>query len=306
MSDIFKGLTGGGWAGLAAWIFPSGMTLGLFWILVYPQTTIHYAAFDSLTSSEKAAVWLIAAVIIGLFLNAISTPMYRFLEGYTWPRYFRKRGVARQREIKAKIEQSSGGEGWEGGLNDERLARFPRIDNEIAPTQLGNAMRAFETYGATRFGLDSQVFWTELSAVVPKYLQTELDRSRANVDFFIALFYLSAVFAVVTATAVIAADSSWLLISIATASVLSMFLWYQLAVMSTSYWGVAVQALVNIGRTKLAEAIGLQIPNDIDAERDMWWLVSESVYDNNAVSQKKLDKFRVRPPTKPTKKRRVR
>ena len=78
------------------------------------------------------------------------------------------------------------------------VARFPSDDEEIAPTRLGNAIRALETYGPTRFELDSQVLWSELCAVVPKYLQTELDRSRATVDFFVALIFLSALFGAVT------------------------------------------------------------------------------------------------------------
>jgi hypothetical protein len=198
MSDIFKGLTGGGWAGFTAWILPSGLMLGLFWLLVYPQMRVQYATFDNLAGTEKGFVWLFAAVTLGVLLQALSTPMYRVLEGYLWwPSKCREYGISKQRKIKQALIEGLDGKGWKRGLQDERIARFPNDDEEIAPTRLGNAIRALETYGPTRFELDSQVLWSELCSVVPKYLQTELDRSRATVDFFVALIYLSALFGAV-------------------------------------------------------------------------------------------------------------
>ena len=188
MSDIFKGLTGGGLAGLTAWVLPSGFILGLFWLLVYPEMRAHFDRFDHLSATHKLFVWVFAAVFLGVFLQALSTPMYRLLEGYSWPRACRERSVAKQRAIKSRLEGNIGGTGWGKGLQEEQIARFPDF-NEVAPTRLGNALRALETYGATRFELDSQVMWSELNAVVPKSLQTELERSRAGMDFFVALFY---------------------------------------------------------------------------------------------------------------------
>src|SRR5262249_25930637 len=295
MSDIFKGLPGGGWAGLTAWILPSGLMVGLFWVLVYPQMRFHYPPFDGLTPTHKAFVWIAVAVTLGLFFNALSTPMYRLLEGYSgWPRRCQERGVSRQRAIKAGLERALGGRGWSRGLQDEQLARFPRLDTEIRPTRLGNALRAFETYGATRFGLDSQVMWTELSSIVPKYLQTELDRSRANVDFFVALIYLSTAFGAATIAAAFDGEVKPVLLLIGFIAFLLAFLWYEMAIISTSYWSRTVQALVNLGRVKLANAMGLEIPEKIEEEADMWWSLTSFVYDNNHNAMKNLDRFRKR------------
>jgi hypothetical protein len=293
VSDIFKGLTGGGWAGLTAWILPSGLALGLFWVFVYPHMRAHYPPFDVLDATQKTFVWLAAAVTIGLFFNALSTPMYRVLEGYLlWPRRCQDRGKDKQRAIKAKLLEALGGAGWARGLQDERLARFPQIDEETAPTRLGNAMRAFETYGATRFGLDSQVMWSELSSLVPKSLQTELDRSRASVDFFVALIYLSMAFGIVTIAFAFDGRIKPILILIGLLALLSIFIWYEMAVISTSYWSTTVQALVNLGRVKLANEMGLEIPKTIEEEREMWWALTSFVYDNTPEAMEKLNKYR--------------
>jgi hypothetical protein len=297
VTDILKGLTGGGWAGLSAWIFPSALVLGIFWLFVYPHSGVKYPLFDSLSVAEQTAVWIAAALTIGLLFNAISTPMYRLLEGYSWPQQLREYGVARQRSVKAKLSQNVGGEGWRSGLEAEKLARFPATDAEIAPTRLGNAMRAFETYGVTRFELDSQVLWTELSAVVPKYLQIELDRSRANVDFFVALFYLSAAFGFFSLVAMFGSNTKATLVAGAVVAFSSMRIWYSMAVESTSYWSSTVRALVNIGRAKLADEMGLELPDSIVAERRMWWLVVAHVYKADPDAAQELDRYRKHKPT---------
>ena len=88
--------------------------------------------------------------------------------------------------------------GWRRNLAAEKLSLYPMNENQMLPTRFGNALRSFESYGKTRFNLDSQPLWNELCAVTPKYIQDELDWSRASVDFFVACIYLSAIFGVTT------------------------------------------------------------------------------------------------------------
>jgi hypothetical protein len=58
-----------------------------------------------------------------------------------------------------------------------------------------------------------------------------------------------------------------------------MILWYEMAIISTSYWATTVQALVNLGRKKLANEMGLELPDSIEAERQMWWYLTSFVYE---------------------------
>ncbi|HXW29053.1 MAG TPA: hypothetical protein VEK55_06790 [Xanthobacteraceae bacterium] len=299
MLDLLKGLTGGGWAALYAWIFPSALAVGAFWLFVYPQIGVDVRThFDALTGTEKTAVFFGVSVALGLALDAISTPLYRFLEGYAWPAALRNWGVSRHLATKKRLETAvSEGTGWQLGLKLERLARFPTEDDEVAPTQLGNALRSFETYGKTRFNLDSQTLWSELCAVAPKYIQDELDRSRASVDFFVALVYLSAGFAVVSCGIAIAEKFRPGLLAVAVVAFASILLWYKMAVVSSSYWSTTVQALVNVSREKLAEQLGLQIPGSIEAEREMWGALTQFVFFGDINKAKVLDSYRKSPAT---------
>jgi hypothetical protein len=352
MSDLFKGLAGGGLAGLTAWILPSGFVLGLFWLVVYPQMRAHYQPFDQLTANNKLLLWVFAAVVLGVLLQALSTPMYRILEGYWWPRRCQERGVAKQSARKSALREALSGEGpaagsqaeerptlhagfapggsaegqplagaqpsgaqrqldhaagrhdqthhsvdtrphpltgWARGLQDERIARFPIPDTEIAPTRLGNALRAIETYGSTRFCLDTQVLWSELCSLVPKSLQTELDRSRACIDFFIALVYLSFAFGVLSIAVAFDGRMRPILVIIGLIALFSTIAWYQMAIISTSYYASTVQALVNIGRFKLANELGLYVPYEIEHERRMWWLLKAFVFRNETAAAQELN-----------------
>jgi hypothetical protein len=88
LSDIAKGILGGGWSLIAGWILPTAINLILLFTLILPSMhgikiadTIRH---DSVT--EGSLVLLAASVVIGLTLNALQTPLYRVLEGYLlWP-----------------------------------------------------------------------------------------------------------------------------------------------------------------------------------------------------------------------------
>lgn len=289
MSEILKTL----WGKIHAWAFPSALTLGVYWLFVYPRSAIGHGWLADTTDAEKAAIFAALTAVLAYILNAFSTPLYRILEGYLlWPRWLQDRGVVRQRARKKALEGASTGSGWRRGLALEKLALYPKRDEQIVPTRFGNAIRSFETYGKTRFNLDSQTLWHELQAVVPKYIQSEIQDARSSVDFFVALIYLSA--ALGLATLVIAGlegfEASLLLIGIL--CFVASFTCHWLAVRATADWSYAVHALVNIGRVKLADSLGLQLPDTLEAEKTMWGLVTHYGFFADAPEGLLLDQFR--------------
>ncbi|MFF2437460.1 hypothetical protein ACFVU4_25350 [Streptomyces sp. NPDC058107] len=181
-------------------------------------------------------------------------------------------------------------------LLGERLARYPVQDDQVTPTRLGNAIRRLEEYGYDRYRLDSQVLWNELTAMAPEQARRQVDTARTSVDFFIALLYGHTVLVAMAlcATSVDSADPPVLL---GAAGVLCALcpLWYRAAVAATDEWAAAVRALVNLGRHPLAQAMGLQLPQDIAEEREMWRMVSRmsrSRFHDRAVA---LNRFRSPP-----------
>jgi hypothetical protein len=173
------------------------------------------------------------------------------------------------------------------------LRRYPVDDAQLAPTRLGNAIRRHEEYGHQRYLLDSQALWYELTAAAPKQLSQQVDAARAGVDFFVALLYGNVVVAL---TALISLSiyhqrSSALLLTVAIMIVFSL-LWYQLAVITTDDWALAVRALVDVGRKPLATALGLYLPKELDKEREMWRRYSRFVRRPYSDRPADLDEFR--------------
>src|SRR6478672_9794521 len=100
MSDLLKGLTGGSWSLLFAWVLPSALALGAIWILIYPllanvpisvaigsapaaasaATGSNALVATGLSFGDRCLILLVISFALGLVLNAISTPLYRLLE----------------------------------------------------------------------------------------------------------------------------------------------------------------------------------------------------------------------------------
>ena len=303
MLDILKGFAGKHWFPLVAWMFPSMLAILAFWLFTLPIMTAagwKIAVEINKLSTVEGAAWLAGgSIIIGVLLNTLSTPLYRLLEGYSWPGWLRRRAVAFQtkkyKELRRVVDRNIPGQAWERGLALEQLARFPSDPRQIAPTRLANAIRSFETYGKTRFNLDSQTLWTELCNSVSEDLRSEQELARAFVDLFVAMIYLGAAYAILMAITLIAVERTdplaW---SVVLVSVVIAAYSYRMAIIACDYWSITVQGLVNIGRKPLAELLGLQMPAKLADERVMWGLVTGFVFFGREDYGKKLDRFRIR------------
>jgi hypothetical protein len=82
MSDIVKGVLAGGWSLVVGWILPAALNLVLLWFLVLPQLGGDQAHWLRSSLPQQGVALLVAAVILGLLLAALQTPLYRLLEGY--------------------------------------------------------------------------------------------------------------------------------------------------------------------------------------------------------------------------------
>ncbi len=294
MSDILRGLASR--ASLIAWTLPSAIAAGAFALLVLPHID-HLPVFRdiaSLDSVAQAGVLAFTVVALAFLLDAFSTPLYRVLEGYLgWPQWLQNwrvtKQTARKESIKTAIKSASG---WQQGLLYERLSRFPDADDQIVPTRLGNALRAFETYAHNHFSLDSQSVWSELFASVPKSLQQEYESSRAGVDFFVAVFYLAALFGLIAFAVALTTGPLILLVGAAISFAL-LPIAYRLAYQNTSYWADTTRAVVNLGRKGLADNFGLVLPDSIQEERKMWQAVNAFIfYPYEKALAEALDEFR--------------
>jgi hypothetical protein len=113
--------------------------------------------------------------------------------------------------------------------------------------------------------------YEELTAVAPEALRGLPARRKATVDLYVNLVALSAVFGILT-TVLGLLYSSPVLMALLLAYVIIGLASYRLAVISCDRWRRAIEALVNLGRKPLAEALGYPFPIDPKEEREFWRL----------------------------------
>lgn len=292
---------------MLAWIVPSAAVVAVFVLAVLPEleTVTSLRRLASRTPLEAALLFSIAVLVLSVFFAYTALPIYRWLEGYTMPRALRAPLIKRQLRAWHRLQatyahQRDAGLDWYSTL--EQLAAYPSSTEEIMPTRLGNALRAMEDYGTSRFGLDSQSLWYELLAMAPNDVRRDAEDARAGVDFFISavahLAFLATVSAFVAIWAAVA-HGSW--IASAAAAVVSVALLpltYGQAVSNVGEWRLAIRALVNTGRVPLADGLGLRLPNTFQEERELWTkyvgLVAHGPHDTYL---RFLNRYRVRSPS---------
>jgi hypothetical protein len=145
--------------------------------------------------------------------------------------------------------------------------------------------------------MDSQTLWCELVAVTPKYIQSELESARSSVDFFVTLLYLSGIFAVTCLVIGVIEHFKIGILLLSIPALLLAVLSHWLAIRAIDAWSYPVHALVNLGRAKLADSLGLRLPETIVQEKAMWGLVVRYAYYADQKYGEKLDMYRK--PTEP-------
>lgn len=304
MGDLFKALTGGLARFVFAWIVPSVVTLGLFSIFVLPRVGDLYP-FDRLidlsedSSAAAALLFAFFVLVLSMLFAYSSLPIYRLLEGYSLPKRLQTRLIRRHvrawHRLKWQEQRALDADDVPDGLLKERLNAYPVTANRIRGTRLGNALTAMESFGVTRYGMDSQSLWYELQAVSPDTVRRQTEEGRSPVDFFVSSIAHFSLFALAcTGLAIVQQDLT--LLVFASFAALLLPLNYNLAVRNVKDWAGAVRALVNLGRRPLAEAVGLRMPTKLEDEREMWAGFHWAIEELDARSIPVYDSFRLPPP----------
>lgn len=310
MGDLLKSLSGG-WTYLVSWVAPSLIFWAVFGVFLLPSLD-QWPVLTEVARADATTTGLVlvgASLVSGVLLNALSTVMYRLLEGYylrdgwLWRR-LRARQNAKRRRLKRRLREyeqprpdekgKRAREPIRAGLLVEQLNRYPADPRQTGPTAFANALRAFETYGLDRFCLDSQTFWSELLAAAPENLRAEEDAARTPVNFFVSVVFMSGATALLSFAVLLFGDGSTAVLVVGLAAVVAAPASYRLAVLNTRSWAGVVQAVVNLGRVGLARQYGLCLPRRLEDERDMWnrlsWFTSGPF---STRFQADLDSYRV-------------
>lgn len=265
MGNLFQALSSGLARFVYAWIVPSLLATGVFVALVMPALDV--PELDPLASVAAFSFTVLALSVVFAYA---ALPIYRVLEGYSLPTGLKARLTRRSRRRYTRlVAQSRRGPTLARQIAHEQLRSYPDSVALVLPTRLGNALKAMETYGASRFGLDSQSLWYELQSVANDKLRRHTEEARAGVDFFVSsIAHLLALGLVSMVVGVSTGEA--LPIAVSAVSVILCVPAYSQAVRNVGEWHYAVQALVNQGRLPLARSLILQMPESMAEEKLMW------------------------------------
>jgi hypothetical protein len=139
---------------------------------------------------------LLAVVVSGEAVGALTTPALRLIEGY-WPsvlRPFRRRLVDR---VRKRVEDLIGnfeklaGPVFENTATEDQRAEYVRLDRLLRrlpangayqPTAVGNALRAAEARPVDKYGLDAVAVWSHLWLLLPDGTHKQLHAARGSLD----------------------------------------------------------------------------------------------------------------------------
>jgi hypothetical protein len=154
------------------------------------------------------------------------------------------------------------------------LSRYFPENAALAPTRLGNAMRAVETYGRPRYGLDLATIWPRLQPLLPAETLSWLEQAGGAFELMVTLSALSALFGVPLSVylAVIASAPTARAVSAAVLLGSAGLSWvcYRNAVEAAVAYGERVRSTVDLHRFDVFEAMRLPQPDTL-AEEELQW-----------------------------------
>lgn len=150
--------------------------------------------------------------------------------------------------------------------------RYAPDPQKVMPTQLGNILRAFESYANHVYGMDSITMWFRLSAVIPKDYRDQIADAESSVYAMLNLSFVLAVVAgeVLVETKNILSPYVWP----GPLAILLSYICYRAACSSARRdWGEYVRAAFDLYRLDLLKQLGIETgsqPFWADGERK-WW-----------------------------------
>lgn len=276
MGSLLQAFTSWGHHFLVSYVVPAAGFVGVIALLIAPRAS-DLPFEERLREATDGAQLLsatVALLLLAILMNLLSSMVYDAYFGYFSPGRVKYWCTERQRRIRDRaLERAAEETDVAASLVTEAVSRFPVHDELLYPTRLGNAIAAGQEFGDNRYGLDFYRVGLELKVVVPERLQRELEQRVASLDFFVNLSLLSLLMAGCSVAfsfdGLRLVDGELLAVGVLVSGFIA-YIWYRLAVRSTDAWREAVQAMINVGRLGLAEALGLRVPSSIDEEREMW------------------------------------
>ncbi len=148
----------------------------------------------------------------------------------------------------------------------------------VAPTDYGNILAAANQYAASRYGIESIVFWSRLQQVIPKRYMEIVRDAKTLMDFLTAVTLLSIVYSILWFLLLpYLVETVLTLFCVTTGGLLAGWLFYTAAAEAASSFGELFRSCFDLFRHKLLRQFGLPLPPNLKVEKELWTRLSKFV-----------------------------
>jgi hypothetical protein len=246
---------------------------------------------NAFTHFGNLALVILISIALGIAVHPIQFAMVQFFEGYwgtgrlaqrirvsrIWHHYNRFMflnagpGASARRDLRKAAKAGKPFEGRERfdhlsiSQESQRLsAKYPRDEDDVMPTRLGNVLRRHERLAGSEYGLDAITVFRHVALVAPPERLGYLNDQRQLLDLSVRMCATS-ILAVLIAVAALCRHGPWLLVALVPYAVA--YLSYRGAVVVASAYGGAFSTIIDLDRFALYDQLHMPRPKDIEDER---------------------------------------
>jgi len=171
----------------------------------------------------------------------------------------------------------------------QELQHFPSDARLVKPTDLGNVFAKMEDYSFQRYGMDSNLYWPRLTAVIPDEYKGQIGELKTTLDFMLNTSLLAAVFGVFalivgiwnqpTASILVRQwKPSPTAILLGLVALIATYGFYRIAVKIAQEFSANVTSCFDLFRWDLLEKHGIAKPSSLIGERQLWRTLARFIY----------------------------
>lgn len=263
----------------------------------------------ALSDIVAASTFLLAAIVFSVLLMMANPLIMRLIQGYDWHGVLEFFGLRwrlveeykRRYQPVVDFQQTvdaarNAGEPVpafpDNHARDLRAAiqNYPDDTGNILPFRIGNFLRAAEVYPRVVYGLDAVGSWHRLQNLIPDALRDAIAASRAQLSFAVNVFVLTlAALLLALLLTLSIGPPSW---SLLLGGFVILYAARRLIFSAGSAYGAHFAAAYDLHRGALADQLGLKLPRNPEAERDMWREVNRVFLYRSPDAWARLTRFR--------------
>lgn len=276
---------------------------------IFPNSALLQTQLKRIAGGETTwgavALTFVVLVITGILYN-LNIPIIRLYEGYPWQKSWigtflvrrqakrlteaqrlrsdSKKCLRRMLKVDPRNERVSALWTQYDALAFILNTELPGDEGDLLPTRLGNAIRSFELYSTSAYGIDAIVLWPRLIAKMDSAFASTIDEAKASFDFMLNCSFLSAL----TALSIVGIglskptplawqnEAPWVWRAVFFGLIAIVF--YEFSIGRAKAWGDQVKAAFDLYRLSLLDALGYkQKPVSYFEEMALWPKISSQL-----------------------------